>query len=222
VANRNNGRRGRSRKRSRKRATAAVGPAEAAVGALASPPEEQQDARAPASAGASQPNRTASAKAPKRQRSRPAAGERGTASRGFKDPQSLGERPQAPWHPVPVSELLILVGAIGTVVGLSKGASHGGPALIVGLAAVIVGTLEFALREHRSGYRAHTVLLALLPTVIVYTGTLLIVAAFVTPVPVGLKIAPLALALPLFTVMFKLLRGRFRDARRERVFAGDR
>ncbi len=43
-----------------------------------------------------------------------------------------------------------------------------------------------------------------------------------TPVPVGLKVAPLALALPLFAVMFKLLRGRFRDARRERVFAGDR
>ena len=47
-------------------------------------------------------------------------------------------------------------------------------------------------------------------------------SAFVTPVPVGLKIAPLALALPLFAVLYKLLRARFADARRERVFAGKR
>ena len=55
-----------------------------------------------------------------------------------------------------------------------------------------------------------------------YTGSLLIVSAFVSPVPVGLKIAPLALALPLFALLYKLLRARFADARRERVFAGSR
>lgn len=213
MANRNKGRRGRSRKRSRTRASAAAAPVAESLGtSLASAPERELAAAA------------SSASTRKRARTRSAA-ERGTSSRGFKDPQSLGERPQAPWHPVPVSELLILVGAISTVIGFSKaskGISHGGTTLIVGLVAVIVGTLEFSLREHRSGYRSHSILLALLPTVIVYTGTLLIVAAFVTPVPVGLKIAPLALALPLFAVLFKLLRGRFQDARRERVFAGER
>jgi len=94
--------------------------------------------------------------------------------------------------------------------------------LIVGVVAVLVGTVEFSFREHRSGYRSHTVLLALLPTVVIYTGTLLVIAAFVSPVPVALKVAPLALALPLFAVLFKALRGRFNDARRERVFAGER
>jgi hypothetical protein len=65
-------------------------------------------------------------------------------------------------------------------------------------------------------------MLSLLPTVVVFTGSLLIISAFVSPVPVALKIAPLALALPLFAVLYKVLRARFADARRERVFAGDR
>jgi uncharacterized membrane protein len=96
------------------------------------------------------------------------------------------------------------------------------PTLVAGIAAVLVGTIEFSLREHRSGYRSHTIMLALLPTVVVYTGSLLVISAFVAPVPVALKIAPLALALPLFAVLHKLLRARFADARRERVFAGGR
>jgi hypothetical protein len=177
VANRNNGRRGRSRKRSRPRAAAVA--------------------------------------------QRPAD----TSSRGFKDPQSLGERPPAPWHPVPVSELLILIGGVATAIGASK-LSHqdtaGAATLVAGVAAVLVGTVEFSLREHRSGYRSHTILLALLPTVVLYTGSLLVLSALVTPLPVGLKIAPLALALPLFALLYKLLRARFADARRQRVFAGQR
>ena len=51
---------------------------------------------------------------------------------------------------------------------------------------------------------------------------LLVLSAFITPVPAALKIAPLALDVPLFAFLFKLLRARFQDARRERVFAGGR
>ena len=126
---------------------------------------------------------------------------------------------------MPVSELLILIGAIATAIGaskLSKDSSAGAPTLVAGIAAVLIGTIEFSLREHRSGYRSHTIMLSLLPTVVVYTGSLLLISAFVAPVPVALKIAPLALALPLFAVLYKLLRARFADARRERVFAGGR
>jgi hypothetical protein len=209
VANRNSGRRGRSRKRSRPRAAVAAersvessGPSSTAGEAVAPPPSPAQ----------------------KRARAREGS-PRETSTRGFKDPQSLGERPQAPWHPVPVSELLILIGAIATAIGaskLSKQDTAGAATLVAGVAAVLVGTVEFSWREHRSGYRSHTILLALLPTVVLYTGSLLVMSAFVTPVPVGLKIAPLALALPLFAVLYKLLRARFADARRERVFAGKR
>jgi hypothetical protein len=216
VANRNNGRRGRSRKRRRPSARAAVPASGADLTATGTDSAAQQAAALPT-------------RPPAGARVRPrgaAQRERGAAkSAGLKDPQSLGERPEAPWHPVPVSELLILIGAVATVVGaskLSKDGSGGTPTLIAGIVAVLIGTIEFSFREHRSGYRSHTILLALLPTVALYTGSLLVLAAFISPVPVGLKVAPLAVAVPLFAILFKLLRARFQDARRERVFAGGR
>jgi hypothetical protein len=214
VANRNNGRRGRSRKRRRSSARAAVPASGADLTAAGTDSAAQQAAALPT-------------RPPAGARVRPrGAAQRGAAkSAGLKDPQSLGERPEAPWHPVPVSELLILIGAVATVVGaskLSKDGSGGTPTLIAGIVAVLIGTIEFSFREHRSGYRSHTILLALLPTVALYTGSLLVLAAFVSPVPVGLKVAPLAVAVPLFAILFKLLRARFQDARRERVFAGGR
>lgn len=180
-------------------------------------------ARAGTPAGSGEVREPKTSPAPRGQRAsaRP-RGARQRGGEGFRDPLSVGERPQAPWHPLPLSELLILVGALGTVFGLRRGVSHGGPPLFAGIAAVVIGTVDFVLREHLSGYRSHTILLALLPTVVLFTGTLLLLSALITPVPVGLKIAPLALSLPLFAVLYKLLRARFADARRERVFAGRR
>jgi hypothetical protein len=202
VANRNKGGRSRSRKRRRS--------AGAPSGAAAS-------AQSPSDAGAG----TATAET-SRARRRSAAQRSGAEStRGFKDPQSLGERPEPPWHPVPLSELLILAGAIGTVVGLNRGISHGGPPLIAGLAAVVIGTAEVTLREHLSGYRSHTLILALLPTLVFHSAIVLIVAAFTTT-PRALNIALLFLDAAIFAFLFKLLRARFQDARRERVFAGRR
>jgi hypothetical protein len=208
VANRNTGGRARSRKRRR----SAGAPSGAA--APAQPPSD-------ADAGTATATATATAEA-SRARRRSAAQRSGAEStRGFKDPQSLGERPEPPWHPVPLSELLILAGAIGTVVGLNRGISHGGPPLIAGLAAVVIGTAEVTLREHLSGYRSHTLILALLPTLVFHSAIVLIVAAFTTT-PRALNIALLFLDAAIFAFLFKLLRARFQDARRERVFAGRR
>lgn len=214
MANSRKGGRGRSRKRRRaagQARTGASGPQGADATAI-----QRTDATATIDAPPAGVQRRS------RQRPKPS---RETRRGGFKDPQSLGERPEAPWHPFPLSELLILIGAIATIVGLSKlkhGLTSGGPTLVVGVVAVLAGTVEFTLREHRSGYRSHTILLAAIPAVVVYTGTLLVLSAFVSPIPAGLKVAPLILALPVFALLFKLLRGRFKDARRERVFAGKR
>jgi hypothetical protein len=136
----------------------------------------------------------------------------------FRAPTGFGERPQAPWHPLPLSELLILVGAIGTVVGLSRGVSHGGAPLFAGLAAVMIGTVEVTLREHMSGYRSHTLILALLPVIVFHSAVILVVAAF-TRLPRALNVGLLAADAALFAFLFKLLRARFVDARRERRFA---
>jgi hypothetical protein len=138
---------------------------------------------------------------------------------------SVGERPQAPWHPLPLSELLILVGAIGAAFGLIRlghgGISHGGPALLAGIAAVLIGTVEVTLREHLSGYRSHTLLLTLLPLLVFHSATILVVSSLTT-VPKLLNVVLLIVDVGLGTVLFRLLRARYLDARRERVFAGRR
>jgi hypothetical protein len=144
------------------------------------------------------------------------------AASGRTQAPSPDERPQAPWHPLPLSELLILVGTIVTVIGLRR-AGHGfaaaAPALVAGVVAVMIGTVEVTLREHRSGYRSHALILALLPVVAFHSAVILIVAAF-TPAPRALSIGLLPLDVALYALLFKLLRARFVDARRERTFAG--
>ena len=133
------------------------------------------------------------------------------------DRLAVGERPRAPWHPLPLSELLILIGAIGTVVGLLRGES-GLVLMIAGLGAVLIGTgggdaaraperLPLADadphaatgdrsvhgdRADRCGHRPRS------------TSRLLVLDA--------------ALAV----VLFKRLRARFLRARRERTFAAKR
>ncbi len=136
---------------------------------------------------------------------------------------SVGERPQAPWHPLPLSELLILVGAIGTIVAITRGASGGGPALIAGLAAVAIGTVEVTLREHLAGYRSHTLILSLLPTIAFHSAVILVVAAFVA-VPRALTTGMLVLdvasvRVPVQTAARALPR---RDAVSGRSLDGDR
>lgn len=132
---------------------------------------------------------------------------------------TAGERPQAPWHPLPLSELLILFGAIGTVVGLGRGVSQGGPPLFAGIVAVLLGTVEVTLREHSSGYRSHTILLSVLPVIVFHSLVVLAVAAFTRP-PQALNLGLLAIDFALFLALFRLLRARFVDARRKRAFGG--
>jgi hypothetical protein len=188
VANRNKGRRGRPRKRRPAAASAAQGPASSPA---AAPP----------------------ASAPKASRSRAGAPRPGNV---LTDRLAVGERPRAPWHPLPLSELLILIGAIGTVVGVSRGAS-GLPVTVAGLAAVLIGTVEVTVREHLSGYRSQTLILTLLPTVLPYTALVLVVR------PSGaVSLVLLALDAAAGVFLFKRLRARFLRARRERTFAAKR
>jgi hypothetical protein len=217
VASRNKRRRGHSRKRRRAVTPVAHLGASPAAGDDRSLGERGQTAVEQQTA-----LRRAGGRGPRRTGDR-GARRRGRGSGGFAlgDALAVGERPRPPWYPLPLSELLILVGAIGTVIGLNRGLSHGGPPLIAGLAAVVIGTVEVTLREHLSGYRAHTVILALLATIAFHTAVVFGIAAF-TPTPRALNIGLLVVDVALFTAIFKALRARFRAARRERVLAGDR
>ncbi len=191
MPKRNAGRRGRARKRG---GGAAAGPAAevTAAGAAARP--------APAERGGG------------RQR----GARRPPADRGVqRDPGGVGERPDAPWHPWPFSELLILVGLIGTAVGAVRQQPS---VLFAGLGATLLGTLEFTSREHRTGYRSHTTLLAAVPTAVLH-GAIALGLFALGARGAALVLAPLAVDAPVFWLLFRFLRARFEDARRERVFA---
>jgi heme/copper-type cytochrome/quinol oxidase subunit 1 len=111
---------------------------------------------------------------------------------------------------------LIFVGAVGTLIGLLRGSS-GAPVLIAGLAAVIIGTLDFTIREHLTGYRAHTAMLAAIPVALFHAVAAVVLNSIGAP-RVSWVLVPLALDVPLFWLIFRPLRARFEDARRERVF----
>jgi phosphoglycerol transferase MdoB-like AlkP superfamily enzyme len=147
------------------------------------------------------------------------AGRDGSARRVARTPvaphRTFGERPNAPWHPLPLSEILILVGAIAFVLAVSRlrhGPSSGGPLLLAGIAAVSLGTLEVTWREHSSGFRSHTLLLALLPVIVLHSTVVLGWASFAKPSQV-VNVGMFAIDIAVFVLLFRLLRTRFLDAR---------
>jgi hypothetical protein len=111
----------------------------------------------------------------------------------------IEDRPKPPWHPFPLIELAVFVGIVCIVVGLIKHDSRQGRTLLLlGLALGSLGGLDTTLREHFAGYRSHTLVLALAPTVAV--AVLLAVAG--APA-IAIPIAGVAV----FATAFTLLRG---------------
>jgi hypothetical protein len=109
---------------------------------------------------------------------------------------------------LPVSEIAIFAGAVGLIVGLIRG---GGPAVIAGVVVCTLGVVEITAREHFSGYRSHTVLLAALPAV---AAEVLFVALVGEPNP---RLLLLAVIVPIYAALFWLLRRQFARARQTRV-----
>lgn len=119
-----------------------------------------------------------------------------------------GERPPGLFGGLPISEIAIFAGAVGLIVGLIQG---GGVALLVGLIVCMLGVLEVTAREHLSGYRSHTTLLSAIPAVAVGA---LVVAVFGEPRQRALL---LLAVIPVYALLFWLLRKRFVAARQARV-----
>jgi hypothetical protein len=132
------------------------------------------------------------------------------------DLKAAGERPPPPWHPLPLSELLILVGLIGALVAWIRGYESNAALLGAGIGAVVLGTLEVSLREHVSGFRPHTTMLAVVPPIVFHSVVVLAVAA-TSRVPRWLNYALLPVDLALGGIGFKLLRARYTEARRRRT-----
>jgi hypothetical protein len=119
-----------------------------------------------------------------------------------------GERPLGVFGAVPVSEAAILGGLITAVVGFLR---HSHLTIVLGLVICGLGVMEVAGREHLSGFRSHSALLAAIPAVGVEVGA---VAVFGDPHNRGIL---LIIIVPVFAVLFWGLRHRFAIARQARV-----
>jgi hypothetical protein len=77
------------------------------------------------------------------------------------------ERPRAPWHPVPLAELCVLVGIILMVASLIVGldGDRGRLMLVTGMALGSLGGLDTAAREHYNGFASHHAVLAGVPAI---------------------------------------------------------
>jgi hypothetical protein len=114
----------------------------------------------------------------------------------------LDEAPKAPWSPFPLVELAILAGLVLIVAGFLVSGPRRGPVLGAGIALVTLAGLELAIREHFSGFRSHSVLLAAACAIAVNVPLYLL-----TELPQELL---LAVAVAVFGAVFWLLRLAFR------------
>lgn len=82
---------------------------------------------------------------------------RQSGQRRYRDPE---ERPKAPWAPFPLVELVVLIALILLVGGFVIRGHRGTVMIGAGLVLGTLAGLELSIREHLTGYRSHTALLA--------------------------------------------------------------
>jgi hypothetical protein len=116
--------------------------------------------------------------------------------------------PPAPWGSFPLVELVVFAGIVLLVAGFIVGGNQGTVLIVAGLVLASLGGLELAVREHFSGYRSHTTLLAGLAAVaclaIFFFGAPSLLPPYAR---IGAALAVFALAAWGLTVVFRRASG---------------
>jgi hypothetical protein len=93
-------------------------------------------------------------------------------------------------------ELCVLVGIVLLVIGLvTHDTAHGRAMMVAGLGLGSLGGLDTAAREHFSGFRSHTMVLAGIPTVVVAAVLYFLAVPWIVLVLAAAATAALALRL---------------------------
>ena len=112
----------------------------------------------------------------------------------------MEDAPKAPWAPFPLTELVILLALVLLTLGFFSSGDRRGVLIGVGLVLASLAGGELAMREHFTGFRSHTTLLAGL------AGFLVGALAVALGAP---KVAVLVIAIAVAAVGFPVLRRAF-------------
>ena len=119
------------------------------------------------------------------------------------------ERPQAPWGSFPLTELTVLIGLIMLIAGFASGGFSGTLMIGVGITLASLGGLELAIREHFSGYRSHSALLALACAMLVAALLYALLAVVFGSI---VQVVPVAAGVVVFVPALIALRNAFKRA----------
>lgn len=87
-----------------------------------------------------------------------------TAKASSPEPGAVREGPPPPpWGSLPLTEISVALGLVMLIAGFAIGGPTGTIVLVAGLVLGSLAGFEQALREHRSGYRPHSAVLAGIP-----------------------------------------------------------
>jgi hypothetical protein len=116
--------------------------------------------------------------------------------------------PEAPWGSFPLVELVIFIGLVALVAGFIAGGGQGTILIITGLLFASLGGLELSVREHFSGYRSHTTLLAGLAAVACLAILFFAAPSLLSPyIRIGAALTVFGLAAWGLTVVFRRASG---------------
>ena len=123
----------------------------------------------------------------------------------------MADAPKAPWSPFPLTELIVLLAMALIVGGVLTDGGRRGALLGCGFALVSLAGLELAIREHFTGYRSHSVLLALacamFAAALLYALAAVIFGAVIPLIPVAVGVVVFVPALIALRNAFKRASG---------------
>jgi hypothetical protein len=121
-------------------------------------------------------------------------------------PAERPARPPGPWGRFPITEITVAAGLLFIGIALAGGATPKSPRFLIGVGVCALAVVELTVREHVTGFRSHTLLLAFLPVV----GLQGIIS--LTDLPRTLQQLALPVDFVIFAVLFQVWQSVYKRA----------